>query len=119
MRLPRMRFTVRWFLVLVAVAALASLAVAKVCRECQDFYASISMFAESAVAAAFGLGAMHRPSMLLVALSVILASPSIDRSDFGILLVGGCSLGWIIGASVGSLSRSLKRDGKPLPNGLR
>jgi hypothetical protein len=117
MRLPRVRFTVRAIMAAVAVAALTSLA-AKIYREYPSTEKRVVILVASVVAGAYGLGAMRRPLVFLVPLLVVwVATPAVDHPSFSIfnISVGGCVVGWIIGAPAGWISRCLKRAGNSYP----
>jgi hypothetical protein len=108
MRLPRVKFTVRRAMAVVALAALLSLAVANVCREYPSTEHRVAILVASVVAGAYGLAAMRRPWVFLAPLVVVWAvAPTVDHPSFDVfnLSGGACFLGGIIGGSVGLISR--------------
>ena len=118
MRLTRVRFTVRWIMAAVAVAALASLAAAKICREFPGIEQRSTVLVASVIAAAYGLGSMRRPAVFLAPLLMVwLAMPVVDHPGLSVfnLSLGGCFMGWIIGAPVGLSSRRFLGAGNTLP----
>ena len=118
MRPPRVQLTLRLILTLAVVAALAWLAVSKIYRDYPSTDKRIVVVVASVVSGTFGLGAMRRPLVFLAPLLVIwVVMPSVDHPSFNVLniSVGGCFLGWMIGAPVGWISRHLPREGNSLP----
>ncbi len=121
MRLPRVRFTVRRMMVAVAVAALVSLVASNPDRHDGIDDKRVVIPIASAVAAAYGIGAMRRPVLFLMPLlAVWIATPQVDHPTRDVINVsaGGCFLGWIIGGPAGWISRHLARAGNSLPIAL-
>ncbi len=117
MQPPRVRFTVRRIMTAVAVAALVSLVATNPYRHdgITDKRAVIPL--ASAVAAAYGLGAMRRPLVFLAPLiAVWIATPQVDHPTPDVINISavGCFLGWIIGAPVGWIARCVTNPGNGL-----
>ncbi len=110
MRLSRLRFALSGLMVLVAVAALASLAASKVCRDYPGSKQRVVVLVVSVVAAAYGLGSVRRPWIFLIPVFIFwLVGPRVDHPGINLhdQFPASCFLGWIIGAPVGWISRSL------------
>jgi hypothetical protein len=112
MRLPRVRFTVRWIMTAVAVAALVSLVASNPYRhdEITDKRAVIPI--ASVIAAVYGLGSMQRPlTFLLPLLAMWIATPQVDHPTPDVVNVSavGCFVGWLVGAPAGWVCRRRTR----------
>jgi hypothetical protein len=104
----------------VAVAALASLAGATVCRTPSD-YAHVDTLVACIVAGTFGLGAMRWPLAFFAPVFVTyVGAPRASEYaphviEFFRMSIGACWLGWIIGAPAGWVSRRITRVGDSQP----
>jgi hypothetical protein len=108
MRRPRIRFTVRRLMAAVALAALASMAVAEVCRGVSDPGMRLDVLEACLISAAYGVGSMRRPLMFLVPLLVFLPATMLPLSVIS-LTATGCDVAWIIGAPIGWFLRVHRR----------
>lgn len=121
MRPHRVQFKLRWIMGAVAVAALVSLAAAKVCRECRSNDTRVDTFVACVLAGVFGLGSMRRPMVFLAPVILIyVGSPrAFDYAprfiEFFRMSIGACVLGWIVGAPAGWMFRWITRARDPLP----
>lgn len=117
MPLLGLRFTVRRLMAAVAIAALASLAFSKVCRDYPSNRTRAVILLTSAVAGAVGVGALRRPLLFLVPVLVTwVVVPAVDHPSLDDALgmsAGGCQLGWMIGAPIGWISRGYSRTRGP------
>jgi hypothetical protein len=102
----------------VAVAAIASLAAAKVCRDFPYPDQRGAILVASVVAGAAGVVAVRRPwAMFALPFVIWVAMPTVDHPGVDVLYLSarGCFLGWIIGAPAGWISRLLTRPRSSLP----
>ncbi len=121
MKLPRVRLTVRWMMMAVAVAALVSLVASNPYHYDGITDRRVVIPVASVVSAVYGLGTTRRPLMFLVPLlAVWIATPQVDHPRLDVINVsaGGCFLGWIIGAPAGWISRRLTRARYSLPSSM-
>lgn len=108
MRRPRVRFTVRRLMAAVAVAALASMAVARVSSAFPDTEMRLTALEACLISAAYGVGSIRWPPIFLMPLLLIQAITSVSQT--GLYLVsGGCFVAWIVGAPVGWFLRVHRR----------
>jgi hypothetical protein len=109
MRLSLPRFTVRRLMVAVAISALVSLAVSKVCRDYPNTYMRAFILLLAVCAAAFGVGAVRKPWHFLCPILVAwVVMPSVDHpGDPYSMIAGSCIWGWLIGAPIGWISRRI------------
>jgi hypothetical protein len=112
------RFTVQRMMAAVAVAALASLALAEICRNLRGARLRVMMVVCCVVVAAYSVWAMRRPlwalfPLLLIPVIDLLRSPPYDGLDIYTVSMAACYVAWIIGAPVGWIVRRMK-PGKPI-----
>lgn len=110
MRLTRPRLSLRQMMAFVAVAALVSLVASNPDRHNGVTDRWVVIPVASAVAAAYGVGAIRRPLAFLAPLiAAWIAMPAVDHPAPDLINVsaGGCYLAWIIEAPTGLICRSL------------
>ncbi len=118
MRRFHLKFTLRWLMIVVGLAALASLAAVQVCREFHGTEQRLAVLVASIAAAVYGVGSMRRPLAFFLPLVVAwMALPRVDHPGFNIfnITIGGCFLGWIVGAPFGLNSRRPLTEEDPVP----
>jgi hypothetical protein len=116
---PRVRFTIRSMMMVVAVTALVALVASNPDRHNGITDKRVVIPVASAVAAVYGVWAMRRPVVsLLPLLAVWIATPTVDHPAPDLINSSArcCFLGWVIGAPAGWLTRGSAIVGESGPD---